>query len=140
METELLREFNCKRCHYLFYVCQCCYRGQLYCCDQCRIDAQRESHRTAQNLYRTSDKGRKKNREGENRRRLNKKKELNEKNVADASSTSLPPQIIISPIRHTMIPHCFKCGRIGRIVKEFPRREYGNNRYQPFSVPNQVFR
>ncbi len=141
MGTELLREFNCQRCNQIFYVCRCCYRGQSYCCDECREINQRESHQESQHLYRTSDNGRKKNREGSNRRRLNKtkKNKHNVKNVADVSSTPLPPSIIIIPPQHNMPPCCHKCGRTGRIVKEFPRREYGDNRKQPFSTPNRVF-
>ena len=133
--ATILREFSCNWCQQFFYVCQCCYRGQLYCCDGCRDAARRKSRRKSQHLYRTSDNGRKMNRQGANRRRINKENEIIAKNVADHTSTPIPSLVIVPPVRPE-IPYCHKCGQVGLIVDEFPPRGYGNKRYQQFSAPD----
>lgn len=138
MQTVLLRALKCKRCQQFFYICQCCYHGQQYCCVVCREAARKEAHRIAQSLYRTSNLGRKMNREAANRRRINKKNGADSKNVADHGTTLPPPTVIVLPVRSSKIFRCCKCGAIGRIVTEFPPRGYGNRRHGSFSVPNPV--
>ncbi len=138
MRIVLLRQLNCQRCQQFFYICQCCYHGQQYCCVACRDAARCEAHRISQSLYRTSDLGRKMNREAANRRRINRENGTNIKNVADHGTTLPPPTGTIRPVRSTMIPRCCKCGEIGLVVTEFPPRGYGNRRHRSFSVPNTV--
>ncbi len=139
MRTVLLRELNCKRCQKSFHICQCCYHGQLYCCVTCRDAAQSEAHRISQSLYRTSEMGRIMNRDAANRRRINKEKDAKIKNVADHGTTPHHLTVIILPVRSNMVPHCCKCGKIGRVVMEFPPRGYGNRHHRLFSVPDPVF-
>jgi hypothetical protein len=134
----LLRALTCKRCQQFFYICQCCYHGQQYCCVACRDAARKEAHRIAQSLYRTSKSGRKMNREAANRRRINRKNGPDIKNVADHGTTLPAPTVIVLPVRSNKIPRCCKCGAIGRVVTEFPPRGYGNRRNRSFSVPSPV--
>ena len=131
MSILLLRQIRCSWCDFVFYVCWCCWRGQAYCGDECRIAGKRKNHREAQRRYRQTSKGKKAHREAENRRRhgLSKK---NQKNMDDASSTVLPAWgmgLLLSVwnrIFHVgKTPHCHFCGRSGEIVDKFPRRGYG---------------
>ncbi len=138
MDIVLLRELKCKRCQQFFYICQCCYHGQQYCCVVCRDAARSEAHRISQSLYRTSDPGRKMNREAANRRRNNKKNDADIKNVADHCTTPPPLTVTLLPVPSNKIPSCCKCGAIGRVVTEFPSRGYGNRPRRSFSVSNPV--
>ena len=72
MVVELIITIECRYCHQQFGLCRSCYRGQRYCCDQCRKRARRKANRLAQQRYRQTDKGRKAHREAENRRRQKK--------------------------------------------------------------------
>jgi hypothetical protein len=65
----LLIEVHCGRCGLVFLVCRRCWRGQIYCSEECRIEGMRKNHREAERRYRQTDKGKKAHREGENRRR-----------------------------------------------------------------------
>ena len=130
----LLRQIHCAWCHFVFYVCRSCWRGQCYCCDLCRLAAKRKSHREAQQRYRQTLKGKKAHREAENRRRhaLSQK---NQKNMDDASSTRLPPWCmeLFRSFRKRLfseqsIPRCHFCSAAGLIVDVFPRRGYGQAR------------
>ncbi len=47
----------CRHCQRGFCVCRCCWRGQAYCCNACRLSAGRASHREAQRRYRQTEKG-----------------------------------------------------------------------------------
>ena len=138
MRIVLLRELNCKWCQQFFYICQCCYHGQRYCCVTCRDAARREAHRISQSLYRTSDMGRKMNREAANRRRIKRINGANRKNVADHCTTLPPPTVILLPIGSNKVTCCCKCGKIGLVVTEFPPRGYGNRRHRSLSVQNPV--
>ena len=42
----------CACCGSYFVVCKDCYRGQVYCCDECRISGYREKNRIRQENYR----------------------------------------------------------------------------------------
>ena len=135
----MLREVRCGWCNILFYICRSCWRGQAYCCDECRIAGRRKRHREAQRRYRQSLKGKKAHREAENRRRhgLSKK---NQKKMDDATSTLLSKgckvassgaQSIICVLDFAVkvglsrIGRCHFCGCWGVIVEKFPRRGYG---------------
>ena len=78
----LLKEIQCKFCHIKFYLCRCCYRGHVYCSDECRNQAETEAHRKAQSKYRTSKKGRTANKIAQRQRRI----KTNKKTVADRGS------------------------------------------------------
>jgi len=123
-----LRFISCKHCHLIFAVCRSCYRGQTYCCQSCRIEAQRTLHRQAQRRYRLTKKGREAHRLAEKRRRM-RKSFKNTKTVDDASTT--PTQFNGSLSLKGLFPvaHCHFCGCTGIIVKEFPHRGYGKPRH-----------
>jgi hypothetical protein len=51
-------EFSCERCLSVVRICQCCWRNQRYCSQDCATEARRERHRKNQKSYRKTDKGR----------------------------------------------------------------------------------
>lgn len=127
MIVELLLYIDCKYCQQVFLLCRCCYRGQCYCCNECRFIAQLESRRRAQQRYRQTENGRETHREAERRRRIRKTRGI-QKTVDDEGTTP--------PISHVTIPSkalksiglCHCCGIVGVIVRKFPHRGYGERR------------
>ena len=130
-----LVRIECGWCHLLFCVCRRCFRGQVYCSDECRIAGRRKSCRESQRRYRQTPKGKKAHCESENRRRhgLSKK---NEKNMDDPSTTAHPLWCITLLIFIQLLMlrlkawfdktgRCHFCGSGGVIVDKFPRRGYG---------------
>ena len=121
MISAFLKIIRCRCCSQIFHVCQSCWRGQAYCCDGCRLAAQRMIHRRAQKKYRQTEKGKEAHREWERMRRMRNYK----KTVDDAGSTP--------DIDHDKLPVnspfttgcCHFCGKTGMIVDHFPRRGYG---------------
>jgi hypothetical protein len=129
----LLVEVCCHWCDLRFYVCQRCWRGQAYCCEECGILGSRRGHREAQRRYRQTLKGKKAHRQGENRRRHGWSKQ-NEKKMDDPSSKGLPSRVIgLLVYAHFLMVYarawfdrsrrCHFCGCKGRVVDRFPRRE-----------------
>jgi len=122
---------RCRLCGKTFFVCRCCWRGQAYCSEQCRVAGQRKMHREAQRRYRRTDKGKRAHCLAENRRRYGLN-ENNQKNMDDASST-VPFQwgkgvlrcIKNRPFHVDTLPKCHFCGSYGLLVDAFPRRGYG---------------
>ena len=115
----LLIELECKHCKLRFYICRKCYRGHVYCCSKCRIQAQLKAHREAQRQYRDRDKGRETHRRYERMRRMGKK---NKKNMADESTNTPSLRVILYPIVQNTRPRCSFCGVYGIIVDVFPPR------------------
>ena len=127
----LLIPNTCRWCHFVFFVCRFCWRGQAYCCRDCRKAGILRNKREAQRRYRQTEKGKRRHREAENRRR-HRKKIQETKNMDDTASTVLPAwcrtiilwilfQIQGLPIK----PYCQFCGSSGQVVTQFPRRGYG---------------
>ncbi len=110
----------CKACRLVFHLCRRCYRGHVYCCEQCRSTAKREAHRIAQSRYRTSDKGRKANKDAERKRRI----KTREKSVADRGSipSSTAAKVSLFSLPGKIV--CRFCGISGPVVTRFPRRGY----------------
>ena len=130
-----LIQIRCRCCGIVFSVCRSCWRGQAYCCDECRVAKKHKNHSEAQRRYRQTAKGKKAHREAENRRRYGLSKK-DQKNMADTSSTV--PATWCMPILFYLkivIQHakswfdkagcCHFCGSCGKIVDEFLRRGYG---------------
>jgi hypothetical protein len=131
---ELLVEIKCRWCCAQFYICRSCFRGQGYCSDNCRINGRQKNRREAQQRYSKSDKGRTTRNYYKQSQPLTTKKEFLKKNMtlgADTSSTPVFSCDIVNPEQEKLIPKCRNCGRIGRVVAEFPRRLYGDDRRQP---------
>lgn len=129
--STLLLATCCRWCGSVFFVCQSCWRGQAYCCDQCRLCGHLHKHRESQRRYRRSSKGKKAHREAENRRRHGWS-EKSEKNMDDATSTVLICWCIgglMNTLNHIFHSHkeprCHFCRSLGQVVDEFPRRGYG---------------
>ena len=130
-----LIQIRCRCCGIVFSVCRCCWRGQAYCCDECRVAGTQKNHREAQKRYRRTAKGKKAHREAENRRRYGLSKK-DQKNMDDVSSTVLPTWCMSILLYLKIIIRdasawfdkagcCHFCGSCGKIVDEFPRRGYG---------------
>ena len=64
-------KIQCAHCGNHFYVCEVCWRGQKYCCVECRCQARVIKMRKYRKKYSQSEKGKAKNRE---RQRLFRKK------------------------------------------------------------------
>ena len=121
MDILLLKTVSCRRCGRTFYICWSCWRGQAYCRDSCRHHSQREAHRSAQQRYRQTAKGREAHRQAERSRRM----QVFEKTVADASSTPAPERDRLPQDHPFIVPCCHFCGGRGVVVEHFPRRGYG---------------
>ncbi len=127
----LLILIQCRWCDFQFCICRSCWRGQAYCCDECRRAAKLKNHREAQRKYRQTEKGKKAHREAENRRRQGQ----NQKNLKNMDDTTSTPQChwameILTRIKNPiwgkfMGAVCHFCGVGGQIVEAFPRRGYG---------------
>lgn len=130
-QALLLILIQCRWCDFQFCICRCCWRGQAYCCDECRRAAKLKNQCKAQRKYRQTEKGKKAHREAENRRRHGKNQNK-PKNMDDATSTPRRSWAmeILTRIRNPtwrkfMGAFCHFCGIGGRIVAAFPRRGYG---------------
>lgn len=135
---ELISVF-CRHCQRGFCVCRCCWRGQAYCSDACRLSAGRASHRKAQRRYRQSEKGRRAHRKAENRRRYSKNSP-GQNNMDDATSTPSACWYTVAPKNETEAEltvfgegRCRFCGRSGVIVSRFSQKVYGKRRYENVS-------
>lgn len=120
MEIVLLIRIDCRRCAQIFHVCRSCWRGQAYCCLECRLSAQREAHRKAQRKYRQTSKGKQTHRLQEKNRRLRQSK----KTMDDATTNPnmIHDNILSKPVYTGSC--CHFCGKTGHIVDFFPWREY----------------
>lgn len=127
----LLIVVQCRWCDFDFCICRSCFRGQAYCCDECRYASKLKKHREAERKYRQTEKGKKAHREAENRRRRRQNKK-NQKNMDDAPST-VPPDRSIEVLtwvrKHIWSKqktlNCWFCSTAGQVVSTFPRRGYG---------------
>ena len=66
-------EFCCGRCLKVVMVCQCCWRNQKYCSEECSHQATLERHRRNQKSYRMTSSGRAKHIEQQKAYRARKK-------------------------------------------------------------------
>ncbi len=121
MDTVFLLEITCRWCGHTFFICQSCWRGQVYCSNACRVIGYRKKKQARQRKYRNSPKGRKTHRENENKR----KNRQSRKKVGDATSNTIPPLISCPPNSYFNTFCCHCCGKTGVIVSQFPRRRYG---------------
>lgn len=117
----LLIRIECKLCCLIFFLCRSCFRGHIYCSGQCRAMSKRNAHRKSQSKYRTSEKGRKANRDAQRKRRIQKK----QKSVADRGSISPPKHVTMPPINLSGKIACLFCQMTGIVVMRFFRRGYG---------------
>lgn len=131
MENVLLKCVKCKRCSQQFYICNSCWRGQVYCSDECRDAAQNQAHCISQKKYRQTKKGKEAHRQQEKNKRLRD----SIKNVDDATST---PIVVRDSVLTNLLfvgSCCHFCGRKGQMTDHFPRRGYGG-RYLTTDPPS----
>lgn len=146
IDISELVEKCCNNCHIKFFVCRSCRnQGQTYCSKKCSRVYRDMNHRKSQSKYRTSEKGKKKNKINERRRRKRLRKE---KSVADRGTTLDRFGCKISPscsgsysdqpdadavvyrqdfstqAGKSRTGRCHFCGTVGTIVDKFPRRGY----------------
>ena len=137
----LLLRIQCGFCERFFDICRRCYRGQVYCCDFCRIHGKRQKRNEAQKRYRRTEKGRKNHCHAENRRRERQRNKGFGKKMDDTTPTLGLKWIIMLLIAIRMFvfeskigfrkPKCRFCGVKGRVVRQFPRRGYGKSQSKP---------
>ena len=130
----LLREIECRWCGTLFCICRSCWRGQGYCSAECRSSAKRIAHQEAQRRYRKTEKGKQAHCEAENRRRLRickKNRKILDDTAANHLYRCLKIQVVSAGLKENneRVGRCHFCGSVGRIVDQFPRRDYGKRTY-----------
>ena len=132
----ILRQRFCRNpdCRSVFWICECCDRGQRYCGVECRRQARLDQHRAANRRHQRSVEGRLDHRD---RQRVYRCRQLLRR-VTDQGSQSVPcgspsegGKAITTPAvaRLRVRPHdrgrfwlrCIVCGRTGRLVDPFPR-------------------
>ncbi len=131
----LLLEIECRWCGRRFCICRCCWRGQVYCCEECREAAKHEAHREAQRRYRWTGRGKQAHRDAEKRRRMGLSKKRKE--IVDDAGTTPPYRELTlqygslkacnawASESGCRIGRCYVCGSWGIIVERFARRGYG---------------
>jgi len=114
----------CRCCRKIFYICQKCYKGQVYCSDGCRRAGYLERHREAQRRYQRTENGKKKRNDAANRRRYGGKKYTGK--FRTLLQTCICRMMSLIPKRdHKYYDHrakCSICGIEGVLVDNFPRR------------------
>jgi len=120
----LCKQKICRCCGKIFYICQKCYKGQVYCSDECRRAGYLERHREAQRRYQGTKNGKKKRNDASNRRRNGGKK--NTGKFRRRLQTCMCRMMSLIPKRdHKDDEHrekCSICGIEGILVENFPRR------------------
>lgn len=117
----ILRQRTC-RCGMAFYICQSCDRGHRYCSERCRLKAQRQQRREANQRHQQSLEGRLDHRD---RQRLYRQRlHLRKKSVTDTGSPDRNPSDSMSHdktefvesqigVSDSNVVFCIRCGRAG---------------------------
>ena len=132
----VLRRLTCRwpDCGLVFYICNSCYRGQVYCGDQCRKKARRQQRRRADQRYRRSKEAqldhRDRQREYRERCRLRgvtdhtsagtgRSVKIGESSKETGMSTpltdKLQDRLRLERPQDAIRPVCIVCGRSGRV-------------------------
>ncbi len=132
-EVEL-RQLFCRGsgCGVMFYICRSCYRGQVYCGDECRRRMRRQQRRRANRRHQQSREGRLDHRDRQRayreRRRLwrvtdhtsagrarsgNIKKPLTETVISTPLSEVAGDRSRFGRLQAAIRPVCIVCGRRG---------------------------
>lgn len=95
---EALRRARCPRCGQTFYVCESCWRGQVYCSRECSAAGRERCVRHARRRYRHSPQGRRMHRRSQNRyrQRLAARRKIN---VTDHPSQPAVQMSMLTPAR-----------------------------------------
>jgi hypothetical protein len=145
MASEVpFRQLFCRAaaCGLMFFVCRRCYRGQTYCSDPCRHTTRRQQRRKANRRYQQDAEVRldHRDRQREYRKRRCERRVTDQSSLLECSSGS-----ITEPLAETVAESppmeetedalkiswrdrfsrivCRLCGRWGRFITAFVRRE-----------------
>ena len=136
MSMVLLQKIVCRCCEVTFHLCRCCYRGQVYCGQACRMAGYLRNHREAQKQYRETDNGKRSHREAEKRRRMKSSPKSSVTSRALQACASLAKRIHSLLVEKSGTErgavHCAICGIAGTSVESFPSRGYGKARHGSF--------
>ena len=72
---------QCKRCRVNFVLCRSCYRGHVYCSDECRAEGRREGKRRCNRQNQSTDEGKADHRERQQKYQSSKRKPQDEGSV-----------------------------------------------------------
>ena len=132
MAAVRLRVFYQLRCHAqacgaLFFICRPCYRGQRYCSEPCREITRREQRRAANRRHQQSPEGRLDHADHQRAYRHRQARRVTDQGGAtEPPSGNIPPREPNEPRPGPPLPRgirCVVCGRRGRFIALFPRRE-----------------
>ena len=118
-------------CGGLFFICRCCYRGQVYCSQRCRERSRREQRRRANRKHQMSWEGRLDHRDRQAAYRRRRAVRLVTDQGSDAEP-SLSMLAVKAKGQRRMVlreawndgvgkPFCIVCGRSGRFIDPSPR-------------------
>jgi hypothetical protein len=127
------RLFYQRRCHApscgaLFFICRSCYRGQRYCSERCRQLTRLQQRREANRRHRQSPEGRLDHRDHQQayRRRRLLRRVTDQASANASASGNISQTDPIEPRPGRLAPPrvcCIVCGRRGRFIEIFQRRE-----------------
>jgi hypothetical protein len=125
------RHCRASKCGAVFWICQCCYRGQRYCSERCRAKSRREQRREANRRHQRSPEGRLDHRDRQRAYRLRRARARvtdHTRNAPSASANLLPPEPITQavvaasenrpeeePRANPMVTVCNRRSRLGRV-------------------------
>lgn len=122
-----------RRCHapgcgVLFFICRSCYRGQRYCSGPCRQTARRAQRRAANRRHQQSNEGRLDHRDRQRAYRQRRIARVTDQGSApglDSGSIAPQPDPTGRTARRLARRRvcCIVCGRRGRLIEMFQRRE-----------------
>ena len=121
-----------RRCHapgcgVLFFICRPCYRGQRYCSGPCRQTARREQRRAANRRHQQSAEGRLDHRDRQRAYRQRRACRVTDQGSGPEfdSGSIAPPDPSGRTARRLARRRvcCIVCGRRGRLIEMFQRRE-----------------
>jgi len=136
----VLYQLFCRRpgCGVKFHICRHCYRGQVYCSDDCRIKARRSQMDEARRRYRSTPEAKLDQRDRQRKWRLRRSQkntvmdqgsnaERNERPSNGRNRTVRQPfrwAAVLVVLKNGLArvsgaPHCVICGRAGKFANPY---------------------
>jgi len=103
-----LRHCRCPRCGRVFYICESCWRGQIYCTTECSEAARVRSVELARQRYATSARGHRMHRQRQNRYRR-RQTAIRKINVTDQTSPEPVNPAMLAVARDPMAAMVVAC-------------------------------